>query len=110
MVTFIEHPSFTRFIEEWLTDREYREFQQWLATNPEAGDVIPGLGGLRKVRLALPQRGKRGGARVLYLLLLRAETIYFVYAYSKGDIGDLPPDMKRAMRRLVDDIKRELSP
>ncbi|MEI6788377.1 MAG: hypothetical protein WCL49_07865, partial [bacterium] len=67
-MTFTEHPVFTKRIMELLTDEEYREFQAKLAANPESGDVIPGLGGLRKIRLALPGRGKRGGARVLALL------------------------------------------
>ena len=53
-MTFTEHPVFTRRIMELLTDEEYREFQLELAANPESGDVIPGLGGLRKIRLALP--------------------------------------------------------
>ena len=107
MITFIEHPAFTRFVQEWVPEEDYREFQRWLAANPDAGDVIPGLSGLRKVRLALPGRGKRGGARVLYLLFLRAETIFLVYAYTKGDFADLPPEKKRAVRQLVDEIKQE---
>lgn len=107
MITFIEHPAFTRFVTEWMPEDDYREIQQWLAANPDAGDVIPGLAGLRKIRLALPGRGKRGGARVLYLLFLRAETIFLVYAYTKGDWTDLPPDKKRAIRNLVEQIKRE---
>jgi len=107
MMTFIEHPVFTRRIAELLTDGEYAEFQAQLAENPSAGDVIPGLGGLRKVRLALPGRGKRGSARVLYLLFVRADTVFLLYAFTKGEFEDLPSDKRRVMRRLVDEIKRE---
>lgn len=72
--------------------------------------MIPGLGGLRKIRLALQSRGKRGGARVLYLLVLRAETVFLLYVFTKGDFGDLPPEKRRVIRSLVDEIKRELEP
>lgn len=104
---FVEHPAFTKQIGDLISDEEYSGFQFMLAENPEAGDVIPGLGGLRKIRLALPGRGKRGGARVLYLLFLRAETIYFVYAFTKGRMEDLPPDKKRVIRAIVEQIKQE---
>jgi hypothetical protein len=107
MLTLIEHSAFTRFVSDWLTDDDYRRFQQQLAEDPEAGDVIPGMGGLRKIRLALPGRGKRGGARVLYLLFLRAEAVVLVYAYTKGDFEDLPPEKKRVVRQLVEDLKGE---
>jgi len=107
MMTFTEHPVFTRRITELLTDEEYREFQSDLAANPEAGDVIAGLGGLRKIRLALPGRGKRGGARVLYLLFVRAETVFLLYVFTKGEFEDLPPDKRRVIRRLVEEIKKE---
>jgi hypothetical protein len=107
MITFTEHPVFTRRITELLTDEEYREFQTDLTANPEAGDVIPGLSGLRKIRLALPGRGKRGAARVLYLLFVRAETVFLLYVFTKGEFEDLPPDKRRVMKRLVDEIKKE---
>lgn len=107
MMTFTEHPLFTRRIMELLTDEEYGEFQRELAADLGAGEVIPGLGGLRKVRLALSGRGKRGSARVLYLLFVRAETVFLLYVFTKGEFEDLPPDKRRVMRRLVDEIKRE---
>lgn len=107
MMTFAEHSIFTRRVMELLSDEDYRAFQAELAANPEAGDVIPEMGGLRKVRLALPGRGKRGGARVLYLLFLRAETVFLLYVFTKGEFEDLPPDKRRVMRGLVEEIKKE---
>jgi mRNA-degrading endonuclease RelE of RelBE toxin-antitoxin system len=107
MIAFIEHPAFTRFIQDWLKEDDYREFQLWLAENPDAGDVIPGMAGLRKVRMALPGRGKRGGARVLYLHFRCGETIFLVYAYTKGDVDDMPTDKRKAVKQLVEEIKRE---
>ena len=107
MITFTEHPIFTKRITELLSAEEYREFQADLAANPKAGDVIPGLGGLRKIRLALPGRGKRGGARVLYLFFLNAETVFLLYVFTKGEFGYLPPDKRRVIKALVDEIKKE---
>lgn len=108
-MTFIEHPLFTKRISELLSDEEYRQFQLVLAANPEAGDVIPGLGGLRKIRLALPGRGKRGGARALYLLFMNAEAVFLLYVFTKGEFGDLPPDKRRAIRSLVGEIRKEFA-
>lgn len=110
MLTLVETQVFTRQIVALAADKEYAAFQRWLAANPEAGDVIPGMGGLRKVRMALQGRGKRGGARVLYLLFVRRETVCLVFAYSKGDITDAPPDVKRDLRRLVEAVKEEFAP
>ena len=107
-MTFIEHPVFTRRLDELVGAEEYRRFQSFMAENPEAGDIIPGMGGLRKVRLALPGRGKRGGARVLYLLFVKVEKIYFVYVYTKGEFEDIPTEKRRIIRRLVYEIRKEI--
>jgi len=71
-VEFIEAPMFTALIAEYMEDDEYRAFQSFLAGEPEAGDVIPGTGGFRKLRWADRRRGKgkRGGLRVIYYYLL----------------------------------------
>jgi len=107
MFTFVEHPIFAQQIEKLLTDDEYRAFQRYLAENPTAGDVIPGLCGLRKLRWALPGQGKRGGMRAIYLLLLSADVIYLFFAYSKGELDDLTGEQKRRLREAVLRIKKE---
>lgn len=104
---FVEHPGFTRQIQQLNAEDQLRRLQNDLAANPEAGDVIPGMGGLRKIRMPIPGRGKRGGARVLHLVFLRASRIYMVQAYTKGDMADLPPDVKKQVKRLVEQIKSE---
>jgi hypothetical protein len=70
-VEFIETPTFTALIAEYLRDDEYRALQSFLASEPEAGDVIPGTSGFRKLRWADRRRGKgkRGGLRVIYYYL-----------------------------------------
>ena len=110
MLTFIESPSFTRQLAELWPDAEYAAFQQFLAANPERGNVIPGLGGLRKVRWAAKGKGKRGGARVIYLLLVQPGIIYLFQAYTKGDITDLSPEQKKRLRVAVDEIKTQFQP
>lgn len=64
---FLEAPAFTRYLSEYLDDEGYRRFQRELARKPEAGDLIPGTGGFRKIRWADIRRGKgrRGGLRVI---------------------------------------------
>lgn len=65
-VEFIETPTFTRLLADLLTDDEYASLQNVLVQNPERGGVIKGGGGIRKLRFALPGRGKSGGVRVIY--------------------------------------------
>jgi hypothetical protein len=106
-MTFIESPTFTRQIADVMSDAEYGEFQQTLAERPDAGDVIPGLGGLRKVRWSARGKGTRGGARMIYLLLVKPEVIYLFYVYTKGQMADLNAEQKRRLRAAVDAIKAE---
>ncbi len=107
MMTFIESPAFTRQIAGLMLDAEYAKFQQALTERPDAGAVIPGLGGLRKVRWSAQGKGTRGGARVIYLLLVKSEVIYLFYVYTKGQMADLNAEQKRRLRSAVDAIKTE---
>ena len=68
VVTFVETPPFTRLVAGYLSDEDYGELQSHLASHPHAGAVIPGSGGVRKLRWTLPGHGKRGGIRVIYFL------------------------------------------
>jgi len=106
VTTFIEQPLFTKQITDLVDDDDYREFQNELAKNPEKGTVVEGCGGLRKVRMALPGRGKSGGARVLYLLFPQKQTIIFYYLYTKGEIDDIPEGKKKGIRNEVQRIKK----
>jgi hypothetical protein len=110
MVTFIELPLFTQQITSLLEDAAYGQFQVELLRSPDKGDVIQQSGGLRKVRLRLPGRGKSGGARVIYLHLPRHETIVFFYVYTKAQREDLSADQLKRLRQAVAIIKQEFKP
>ncbi len=100
-------PLFTRQITGLLDDSDYAKFQAQLLHQPEKGKVIPHSGGLRKIRMALPGRGKRGGARVIYLLLQLHETIVLFYVYTKVEMENLDADQLKRLRIAVENIKRE---
>ncbi|WP_269525945.1 hypothetical protein [Coraliomargarita parva] len=105
MLTIVEHPTFTKNVLKLFDDEEYRELQLELAADPKGGDVIPGLAGLRKMRWAAKGKGKRGGARIIYLHLPKASIIYLFYLFTKGDITDLTPEQKKQVAKLITEIK-----
>ncbi len=80
MLTVAETPSFSRLWQDYWTEEERGEFCAWISANPEAGDVVPGTGGVRKVRWSQAGRGKRGGVRVVYYNQL-AEAILLVMTF-----------------------------
>ena len=106
IITFIEQPVFTRLLLELVDDDAYRRFQNELAANPEKGPVVKGSGGLRKARLALPGRGKSGGARVLYLWFASHRTVVFYFIFTKGEMEDLPAAQMKAIKNEVQRIKK----
>ena len=107
MFTFIEHPTFTKQIESLFSDEEYRRLQLDLAAKPESGDVIPCLAGLRKLRWGAKGKGKRGGARIIYLLIPEPGLVFLFYAYTKGDITDMSSEQKKRLAKAVEQIKAE---
>ena len=105
---FFEAPAFTRYVSSYLTDNEYREMQGRLANAPEAGDMIPGTGGFRKLRWADPKRGKgqRGGLRVIYYYFREERQIWLITLYGKNEASDLTPKEKRALKSAIEDELR----
>jgi mRNA-degrading endonuclease RelE of RelBE toxin-antitoxin system len=98
---FVETPLFTKLIVDFLPDKDYRLFQETLIIRPEAGDLIRGGGGLRKIRWSLPGRGKRGGLRIIYYWDVTEERIYLLLPYPKNQQEDLTPAQLKLLRQLV---------
>lgn len=104
---FIELPAFSRHRASYLDDAAYSELQQSLLKNPEAGDVIEGTGGLRKVRHGDARRGKgkRGGLRVIYYWWVGGAQFWLFAVYDKDELADLSADERCNLKAL---LKREL--
>lgn len=102
MFTFIETRLFTRLIGEYLSDDEYLQLQSALAESPEAGAVIPGSGGIRKLRWGLAGRGKRGGLRVIYYLRPREDVIWMLTLYPKNVAENIPTHVLRQIRQEIE--------
>jgi hypothetical protein len=100
-VEFVETEIFTRRIAEMLSDQDYSALQRFLIKRPEAGDLIPGGRGLRKLRWSLRKKGKSGGLRVIYYLYLKDHRIYMIYPYKKSEQEDLTPEQLRNLALYV---------
>lgn len=105
---FIELPPFERHRAEYLSDDEYRAFQQMLLRQPECGDVIQHTGGLRKVRFSDPrrQKGKRGGIRVIYYWYLQKSHFLLFTLYDKNQQDDLTMQQRDILRQLLEQAKQ----
>ncbi|HXJ06595.1 MAG TPA: hypothetical protein VNH65_15940 [Candidatus Acidoferrum sp.] len=103
-MVFIEAPAFTRYLSGHLDDEGYRELQQELARKPEAGDLISGTGGFRKVRWGDIRRGqgRRGGLRVIYSHFAAEHQIWLMTLYSKNEAADLLPREKKALKAAIE--------
>lgn len=102
---FKELSIFESVRADYLTDEQYREFQNMLLKNPTKGDVIAGTGGLRKVRFADPRRrkGKRGGLRTIYYWQLDEAVFWLFTIYDKDEMDDLTSEQKKALKNLLED-------
>jgi mRNA-degrading endonuclease RelE of RelBE toxin-antitoxin system len=87
---------------EYLTDDEYRELQARLIERPEAGDVVPGSGGVRKLRWRAPDRGKRGGYRVIYYPKIQQGVIWMLTLYPKNVRDNIHAHVLREIRKEVE--------
>lgn len=101
-MTFVETKLFTKLVQDYLSDEQYAALQQWLVANPEAGDVIPGSGGVRKLRWGVSGRGKRGGIRVIYFLRLRHSEIWMLTLYAKNVSDKVPAGVLKKIKEEID--------
>lgn len=100
VMIFIETSVFTKEIRRLVPDESYRKLQAVLMLRPEAGSVIRGGGGLRKIRWSLPGSGKRGSLRVIYYWN-PPDAIFMLFPYRKTEQEDLTPDQLKLLRKLV---------
>ena len=101
---FIETSTFTRQLPRHHDDDGYAALRASLSVHPQAGDVIRGTGGVRKIRWAMPGRAKRGGSRIIYCWLAKEEHIYLLTVYAKGAKDDLSAAERDAWRRAMEAI------
>ncbi|WP_366919528.1 transcriptional regulator [Hydrocarboniphaga sp.] len=103
MLTVVETAIFREWAAKVWSDVEREEFIDWISAHPEAGDVIPGTGGLRKVRWSRAGMGKRGGTRAIYFTRLAQGQIVLVVAYAKAKFDDMPRAVLRKWKAALDE-------
>jgi hypothetical protein len=102
MYSFIETKLFSRLVADYLTDEEYSRLQYALIEDPEVGDLIPGSGGVRKLRWRITGRGKRGGIRVIYYARFRQGQIWMLTLYAKNVMENISATVLRQIKDEID--------
>jgi hypothetical protein len=103
-MVFIETNLFTEHLAQYLSDEEYTDLQGFLIEKPDAGSVIQGTRGLRKLRWPSKNKGKRGGIRIIYYRLVKEEKIYFLTLYAKNEMSDLSANEKKVLNQIVEEL------
>jgi len=101
---FIETTTFTKLLPSYLTDEEYRGLQNYLLVTPDAGEIIKGSGGVRKIRWASTGSGKRGGIRVIYYSKQANHEIWMLTLYRKSEQSTIPGHL---LKQIAEAIKHE---
>lgn len=99
---FVETPTFTKRVLGLLSDDSYAALQTHLAKQPDAGDIIRGGGGLRKIRWAAKGHGKRGGVRVIYYWWMGKDRISMLFVYPKNEMDDLSAAQLKLLRLALE--------
>ena len=102
LFSFIETKLFTSLVQEYMTDDDYRELQAFLIEQANAGQVIPGTGGVRKLRWRAPGRGRRSGFRVIYYAKMQQGVIWMLTLYAKNVRENIPAHLLREIRKEVE--------
>ena len=101
---FLEAPTFTRHFSTYLDDAGLLALQLFLIDHPEAGKIMPGTGGFRKLRWSDDTRGKgkRGGLRIIYFFLPEDDQVWLFTLYGKDEAADLTPAQKAQLRAAIE--------
>jgi hypothetical protein len=101
-ITFVELPHFTRHVYDYLTEEAYLGLQFHLIYHPNAGDLVKGSGGCRKLRWSAEGRGKRGGVRVIYYYRRTRGEMWMLTIYAKNETGAIPGHVLRRLREEIE--------
>ncbi len=101
IMVFIETSTFTKYLYRYLTEEEYVGLQSFLLLKPDAGNIVPGSGGVRKLRWGIAGRGKRGGVRIIYFLKWQDHKIWMLTLYAKNEVSTIPAHI---LRRMAEEI------
>jgi hypothetical protein len=104
-ITVLQLPKFKAEATALIGTDGIESMAVYLIRHPDAGDVIPGAGGVRKLRWAAKGKGKRGGARIIYLYVVIADRIYLLRCYTKNVKSDLTTDEKKELRQIAAYLK-----
>jgi len=99
---FIETSIFTKLIYSYLTEDEYVGLQTYMFNFPEAGNIVPGSGGVRKLRWSMAAKGKRGGVRVIYFFKKQQDEIWLLTIYGKSQTENIPAHI---LRQIAEEVK-----
>ena len=103
MLTIVETPLFQGLWPDYWNEDERGEFASWLGHSPDAGDVVPESGGVRKVRWSRKGAGKRGGVRVVYFNRLANDEIWLILIYAKSAQDNVPANMLKQLKQEIED-------
>ena len=101
-VVFVETPIFTKRVLQLMDDERYSALQTYLAKHPDGGKVIPGSGGMRKIRWAGGGHGKRGGLRLIYYWWVAKDRISMLLVYPKSEQDNLSADQVKQLRKVLE--------
>lgn len=105
-VTVVEMATFSRDAGRHWSEEEQTDFTDYIARHPEAGALVSGTGGFRKVRWAVQGQGKRGGVRVIYFFHREDRPLYLTAIYGKGEKDNLTPAERNELRSIAAEMKR----
>ena len=98
----IETSAFTKYLPDYLSDEDYHALQSYLMQKPDAGAIVRGTGGIRKVRWAPVGKGKRGGVRVIYYWKRPDHEIWMLTIFSKSEKSTIPSHILKQIAEAID--------